>query len=202
MSASGTGPLDLADIDPADGIERVDLGSLLVATTPGIDVQVQVDEASGQIVQLTFTGYDGAVQVQPYAAPKSGGLWDQVRDEIHAGITESGGRGEVREGTFGIELFADVVNSEGDLSPARFAGVEGPRWFVRLIFLGAATAPGNSAAALESMVRRLVVVRGPEAMASGRPLPLRLPDAQDAAPSVAVPALQPLERGPEITEIG
>lgn len=195
-----TGPLDSADVHLNDGQERINLGSLLVPSAPGIDVQVQVDEASGQIVQLTFAGYDGAVQVQPYAAPKSGGLWDQVREEIRSGIVESGGRAEVREGSFGTELFADVVNSEGDQTPARFAGAEGPRWFVRLIFLGAATAPGNSAAALEALIRRVVVVRGTEAMASGRPLVMRLPEAA-AAPSVAVPDLNPFERGPEITEI-
>ena len=186
-----------------DGIERLDLGSLRVAPAPGIDVQVQVDEASGQVGQLTFTRSDAAVQVQPYAAPRSGGLWDDVRGQIKSSINSTGGLVEEADGPFGIELRAQVKPADGSagLQPARFTGIEGPRWFLRAVFLGAAARPGAAADALEAMVRNLVVVRGGEAMPVGAPIPMSVPQgARPSAPEVPPAPPSPFERGPELTE--
>lgn len=201
MTDRSKGPWDESEIDFNDGVERVNLGGLLVTGMPGVDVQVQVDQSSGNIVQLTFAGFDGAVQIQPYAAPKSGGYWEIVLAEILSGINGSGGLVEKVEGPFGTELHAQVSDESGHRVPARFAGIDGPRWFLRAVFLGAAARPGNAAAALENVVRGLVVVRGREAMAAGAPITMRLPDAPVAPATVSVPALDPFERGPEITEI-
>jgi hypothetical protein len=196
------GPWDESEADPNDGVERLDLGALRVAATPSVDVQVQVDEASGNVTQLTFARPDGAVQVQPYAAPRSGGLWDTVRGQIKSSINQSGGLVEEADGPFGTELRAQVKASDGSgsLQPARFTGIEGPRWFLRAVFLGAAAKPGESATVLEGMVRNLVVVRGTEAMPVGAPIPLAIP--QTASPDAPAPAglPSPFQRGPEITE--
>ncbi|MEY4136652.1 MAG: hypothetical protein RL205_780 [Actinomycetota bacterium] len=201
MTDRSKGPWDESEVDFNDGVERVNLGGLLVTGMPGVDVQVQVDQASGNVVQLTFAGFEGAVQIQPYAAPKSGGYWETVRGEILAGINGSGGLVETVEGPFGPELHAQVHDESGHLVPARFAGIDGPRWFLRAVFLGAAARSGNAAAALENVVRSLVVVRGREAMAAGSAIPMRLPDAPVAPATVSVPVIDPFERGPEITEI-
>jgi hypothetical protein len=86
--------------------------------------------------------------------------------------------------------------------------VDGPRWFLRAVFTGAAV-DGAKAGAVEDMVRSLVVVRGQEAMAPRELLPLKLPEvpgenqpqgAQEAAGGSG-DDLNPFERGPEITEI-
>lgn len=201
MTDRNKGPWDESEIDFNDGVERVNLGGLLVTGMPGVDVQVQVDQASGAVVQLTFAGFDGAVQIQPYAAPKSGGYWETVRGEITSGINGSGGLVEVVEGPFGPELHAQVTDESGHMVPARFVGIDGPRWFLRAVFLGAAARPGNAASALENVVRALVVVRGREAMAAGSAIPMRLPDAPVAPATVSVPVVDPFVRGPEITEI-
>jgi hypothetical protein len=197
------GPWDESEVDPSTDVERLDLGALRVAPAPGVDVQVQVDETTGKVTQLTLARPDGAVQVQPYAAPRSGGLWDDVRSQIKSSINQSGGLVEEAQGPFGPELRAQVKASDGSaaLQPARFAGIEGPRWFLRAVFLGAAAREGEAAAALEAMVRTLIVVRGGEAMPVGAPIPLTLP--QTAAPEDdeskgSLPS--PFERGPEITE--
>jgi hypothetical protein len=197
------GPWDESEVDPATDVQRLELGALRVAPTAGIDVQVQVDENTGQVSQLTFARPDGAVQVQPYAAPRSGGLWDEVRGQIRSSINQSGGLVEEAEGPFGPELRAQVKSSDGSagLQPARFTGIEGPRWFLRAVFLGAAAKPGECATALESMIRSLVVVRGGEAMPVGAPIPLVLPTSPEAAAADAPTLPSPFERGPEITEI-
>jgi len=196
-----TGPRDIAEVDPASLADRMDLGSMLVPSIPGLQVQVQADQKSGTITQVTFALPGGAVQVQPYAAPRSGGMWDDVRGKIAASINSSGGLVETAEGPLGPELRAQVVPSDGSagLQPARFCGIDGPRWFLRAVFLGAAARPGEAADAFEAMVRSLVVVRGHEAMPVGAPIPIRLPRAPqaDAGPP---PPPSPFERGPEITE--
>jgi hypothetical protein len=202
VDVRANGPWDETEVDLGDGVERLDLGALRVTPATGIDVQVQVDEASGQVSQLTFSRRDATVQVQPYAAPRSGGLWDDVRGQIKSSINQSGGLVEEADGPFGIELRAQVKASDGStaLQPARFTGVEGPRWFLRSVFLGAAARPGEAADALEAMVRNLVVVRGHEAMPVGAPIMMTLP--QQAQPEEAgAPSIpSPFERGPEITE--
>ncbi len=197
------GPWDESQVDFSDGVERLDLGGLMVTATPGVDVQVQVDESTGKVALLTFARPDGAVQVQPYAAPRSGGLWETVRPQIKSSINQGGGLVEEADGAFGIELRAQVKSGDGAgaLQPARFVGIDGPRWFLRAVFLGAAAKPGETTNVLEAMVRRLVVVRGAEAMPVGAPIPLQLPstDAPGAQTDKQVPS--PFQRGPEITEI-
>lgn len=197
------GPLDESEVDFADGVERMDLGGLLIPALPGIDVQVQVDQNSGNVVQLTLARSDAAVQVQPYAAPRSGGLWDDVRSQLASSINGSGGLVEEVQGAFGTELHAQVPNSEGNgqLQPARFAGIEGPRWFLRAVFLGAAARPGVAADEFNDFVCQLAVVRGNEAMPVGSPIPLRLPDAPTPTAAAVPPQTLTMPvRGPEITE--
>ncbi len=61
-----------------------------------------------------------------------------------------------------------IVRQPGGRWSARFAGVDGPRWFLRAVFHGAAVYEESAAAELESLVRGVVVVRGGEAMAPPR----------------------------------
>ena len=202
MTAREMGPWDESEVDFSEGLERLDLGGLLVLATPGVDVQVQADQATGVVTALTFAQSGAAVQVQPYAAPKSGGRWDEVRGQIKGSITKSGGLVEEVAGPFGVELQSQVTGADGAMQPARFAGIEGPRWFVRAVFLGAAVKAGEAATTLEGMVRNLVVVRGGDAMAVGAPIPMKLPNAP-AAPAALPdgrPILAPFVRGPELTE--
>ena len=202
MTAREMGPWDDSEVDFSEGLERLDLGGLLVLASPGVDVQVQADQATGVVTALTFAQSGAAVQVQPYAAPKSGGMWDEVRGQIKGSITKSGGLVEEVAGPFGVELQSQVTGADGAMQPARFAGIEGPRWFVRAVFLGAAVKAGEAATTLEGMVRNLVVVRGGDAMAVGAPIPMKLPNAP-AAPAALPdgrPILAPFVRGPELTE--
>ena len=203
MTERTAGPWDISEIDLADDVERLDLGALRVVAAEGVDVQVQVDETTGNVIQLTFARADGAVQVQPYAAPRSGGLWDDVRSQLKSSINQGGGLVEESSGSFGTELRAQIkADGSNAMQPARFVGMEGPRWFLRAVFLGAATKPCPTTDILERMVRNLVVVRGGEAMPVGAPIPMRLPETdapvEGEVGEVRLPS--PFARGPEITE--
>lgn len=172
LSPRTRGPWDEADA-PED--ERMDLGSLRILGIDGLQMQVQMDEGTGSVSLITLSLGDASVQVQAFAAPRSAGIWRDVRGQLMSSIAASGGLVEEIDGEFGTELKAQVPGQGGALQPVRFVGVDGPRWFLRGLFLGSA-APQGAREDLESVFRDIVVVRGDEAMAPGDALSLRLPD--------------------------
>lgn len=200
------GPWD--DEDSYPDIPRIDLGGLIVPQSTEFRIQVQADQSSGVVSQVSFVTDTSAVQLQPYAASRSGGMWEEVRGQISSQINKSGGLVEEVAGPFGVELRAQVQGQDGKAQPARFCGVDGPRWFLRLVFLGQAARDAGAAAGLETAVRGIVVVRGDQAMPMGNAIPMRVPVDPDAnataAPTPAAPERPRIslpERGPEITEI-
>ena len=208
------GPFDRAEVDGLDG--RLDLGALWMTGLAGMELRLEVEQESQSVVGVTAVLGESAVQLQAFAAPRSEGIWDDIRTEIAASITSQGGTADETSGPFGTELQARMPGQAPDgrtvFSPARFVGVDGPRWFLRAVLSGRAAIDEDSASALLEVVRATVVVRGDAAMAPRELLALKLPNqadpaAQDAAdeePSTAAPSLtdlKPFERGPEITEI-
>jgi hypothetical protein len=199
-----TGPWDLAsapDIDPP----RLDLGSLHVPVMPDTDVRLEVSP-EGEVVAATLVHSDSALQLNAFAAPRSEGIWDEVRAEILQAVGEGGGQGSETDGLYGTELRAMVpteVPGQGVvLAPARFVGVDGPRWFLRGLLTGPAATEDAAAGPLLQAMREVAVNRGTDPMAVRDPLPLILPsDAMqavseaDGAPDLSLP-----DRGPEITE--
>jgi len=177
LSARPRGPWDGSEVDVADG--RLDLGGVRIRGSEGLQMQVQMDEKTGAVSLVTLNAAGGAVQIQAFAAPRSAGIWADVRSQLVASISGSGGLVEEAPGEFGPELRAKIPGPGGQLQPARFVGVDGPRWFLRGLFLGSAAEPGGNVA-LEEVFRDVVVVRGDTAMAPGDALPLRLPDGAQA----------------------
>jgi hypothetical protein len=202
------GPWDEADA-PDDGTPRVDLGSLHVPAPDGVELRVDVQDQT--VVNATLVHGPNAIQIQAFAAPKRGGIWLDVRDEIAESVREGGGSVELADGPLGPELHARVPAPPpdqggppgGGVQPLRFIGVDGPRWFLRGLLSGPAATDPNQARRLIDLFRGTVVHRGGEAMAPRELLPLRLPkEAMQQHPEgePARPGLEMLERGPEITE--
>ena len=203
------GPWDSDDV-PDDGLPRLDLGGLLVPVMPGMEARVDVDQEQQAVVSATLVDGTSALQINAFAAPKKAGIWGEVRDEIVESLRQNGGSAEVVEGPFGPEIRAQVPSAMPDqavtLQPARFIGVDGPRWFLRGLLSGAGAADPAHGERLEEAFRNIVVVRGGDAMAPRDALPLRLPrEAMEAAQQQAEEQqkrqLDPFERGPEITEV-
>jgi len=215
------GPWDAEDA-PEDDLNRIDLGGVRIPVPPDTEVRVDVDPA-GQVIAATLLRGDSAMQINAFAAPRSAGIWAEIRAELTATLREGGARADEAEGRYGVELHATVPTptpGQGpDLIAARFLGVDGPRWFLRGLVTGPAVSDPAEAAELEAAFQAVVVHRGTEAMAVRSPLPLRLPrevtEASTAAgaaeqPSAAEqeatpgeteqPSLELPERGPEITE--
>ena len=207
-----SGPWDAAE--PYTELQRVDLGSLQVPVMAGMDIQLVFAEQHGAWVTVRHELSE--LQLQAFAAPKRDSLWDEVRTEIAAEIAGAGGACAERAGPFGTELIAHVPAEPGQprsgLRPVRFTGVDGPRWFLRGLFSGAAAENPAAAVPLEALMREVVVVRGDHPMPPRDLLELRLPaEAAQALAEEQARAQQenenrfatppnPFERGPEMTE--
>jgi hypothetical protein len=200
------GPWDSADSFPE--AERADLGSMLVPIREGTDLQIAVTEEAG--ISVAVVAGESALQLQPFAAPRSSGLWEEVLPEIADEVTNAGGRSEQRQGPFGPELLAWITPPPGENGeqlppqPLRFLGVDGPRWFLRGLISGPAAVDPALARPLEDAFAEVVVVRGEHAVPPRQPLEIQLPaearqvlesqlEQQQGMPN-------PFERGPEITE--
>lgn len=185
--ASTTGPFDEADA-PA-GVTRIDLGALRVPPRPGMELRLELEDKTRRVVAATVGLAGSTVQLQAFAAPRRDGIWEEIRSEIATQVTKSGGSADEIPGSFGRELLARLPTRTSDgrtaHRPARFVGVDGPRWFLRAVFSGPAAADEHAARALEEVVRGTVVVRGTEAMAPRDLLPLRLPDQGGAEAQVS-----------------
>ena len=213
------GPWDVSEVEnPQEG--RVDLGGLLVPGVEGMELRVEV--AGDAIVAATVVLGNSAIQLQAFAAPRSEGIWSEVRSEIAGGITQQGGVIDEEEGPLGWHLRAQVPVQLPDgthgVQVVRFVGCDGPRWFLRGVISGQAAVQPEAAGILEQVFRETVVVRGEAPMAPRDPLVLKLPeDAQmvaDGLPQQGAAqapeeqsrfagsaSLNPFERGPEITEV-
>jgi hypothetical protein len=195
------GPFDESEA-PEVTVARLDLGGLKVPGVPGVEIRLEVDEETGNVVSVSGVLEEGAVQMQAFGAPRTQGVWREVRLELAEGIRSAGGSARDVDGPFGRELHAKVpVETEQGrgLQDARFVGVDGPRWFLRGVFSGTAYQPGAQPV-LEELFRGCVVVRGSAPLAPKGPIPLSLPgDIEDGVEGR--PPLEPFTRGPEITEI-
>ncbi|WP_461174644.1 DUF3710 domain-containing protein [Arthrobacter sp. Z1-9] len=198
------GPFDESEINTGDGY--VDLGALLITPSEGLQLRLEVEEATQRVVAVTLDLNGSSLQLQAFAAPKSEGLWDEIREQIGQSVGVQGGQVEEIEGTFGTELVAKLPAGLPDGSQgyrvARFIGVDGPRWFLRGVLGGAAALERTAAEPLEALFRKVVVIRGDSPMPPRDLLQLRLPKNATSTPPPAAPALQEPERGPEITQIG
>ncbi|WFP15459.1 DUF3710 domain-containing protein [Citricoccus muralis] len=208
------GPFDRSTRPDVKGL--LDLGALKVPVRAQVPVRLDVEESSKRIIGVTLTSNQSTLQVQAFAAPRTSGLWDEIRAEIVESIKKNdGAQAGEKEGRFGTEVLARIPAAMPDGKAgwrvARFIGVDGPRWFVRGVFGGKAAFSDEAAAELEDMFAQLVVHRGETPLPPRELLPLtppanmkplRRPDAESEAETVAPKSAAPMpKRGPEITEI-
>jgi hypothetical protein len=165
------GPYDISEAP--DDVERLDLGSLHIPAIEGVEVRVQADP-DGQVQQVVLVYGESALQLGVFAAPRSEGIWVDVRSEIRKSLFDDGVAVEEIDGEYGVELRARVRTPDG-LTDLRFVGVDGPRWMVRGVFQGRAALDPAAAEPLLECLHGLVVDRGKEAKPVREPLALRLP---------------------------
>ncbi|TFD81364.1 DUF3710 domain-containing protein [Cryobacterium sp. Sr8] len=186
-------PEDRATEGPLDETEAnqvrpyVDLGGVKVLPREGLHLRLEIEEGSKRVVAIGLDYAGSTLQVQPFAAPRSSGLWHEIRDQIADQIGKQGGTTSEREGPFGPELVAEIPVAAGQgpggtTRLARFIGVDGPRWFLRGVIAGEGAVNSEAAAAIEDLFRSIVVVRGDTPMPPRDLIPLRMPATPAGAP--------------------
>ena len=75
----GTGPFDAAEVEDLDDWEGIDLGSLLVLPAGPMEMRLQVDEDSGEVIAAVLVDEQGALELRAFAASRGGGSWDELR---------------------------------------------------------------------------------------------------------------------------
>ena len=177
-------PEDRAELGPFDESEAnavrpyIDLGGIKVLPREGLNLRLEVEEQTKRIVAVGLDYADSSLQVQPFAAPRSTGLWAETRAQLVEQIAQQGGKVTEQDGVFGPELLAEVPVMAGDASQtraARFIGVDGPRWFLRGVIGGAGANSPEAAEQVEDLFRSLVVVRGAAPMPPRDLIPLTMP---------------------------
>ncbi|MBW3087338.1 DUF3710 domain-containing protein [Bifidobacterium sp. 82T24] len=167
------GPWDVDDENIPDYDDYLDIGSLYLPFLQGIELRLKGARKTGTVLGATITLGDSSLEMEAFAAPKSYGLWDDVR----ADLLEANEGAEEVEGVFGTELRLPVKVKDKTLN-TRIVGVDGPRWMLRGIFTGpSAEFDGDSdeKTTLDKYFSDMVVDRGEEPLAPRDLIPMHAP---------------------------
>lgn len=174
-------PEDRATAGPLDESEAnavrpyVDLGGVKILPRPELGLRLEVEESSKRVVAVSLDYKGSTLQVQPFAAPRTAGLWHEIRLQTMDQVGRQGGRITERSGPFGPELIAEIPVTGAEPRIARFVGVDGPRWFLRGVIAGKGAVDPEAAAHIEDLFRSIVVVRGNTPMPPRDLIPLQMP---------------------------
>ncbi len=196
VDSSKSAPADRETAGPFDLVEvptirpYVDFGGIKVAPREGLQLRLEVDERAKRVVAVTLDYQGSLLQVQAFSAPKTTGLWNKVRGEIAAQLSSQGARVQEAEGVLGAELVAVTpvpADQGGGERTVRFIAVDGPRWMLRGVIMGAAADDAQAREGVIELFRDMVVVRGDQPMPPSELLALQVPAgvAQNTAQSPA-----------------
>lgn len=183
-------PEDRAELGPFDVAEvtavrpYVDLGGVKILPRADLHLRLEVEEATKRVVAVGLEYHGSTLQVQPFAAPRSSGLWHDIREQILEQLHKQGAKAKPVAGPFGPEIFAEIpVVQDGATGTrlARFIGVDGPRWFLRGVIAGPGATDADAAKEIEELFRSIVVVRGTAPMPPRDLIPLTMPATASAA---------------------
>jgi len=134
------GPHDIGEVDDTE--EYIDLGALYIKMLDGLNLRLEMDEGTGAVIAATCIRAGGTLQIQAFAAPRSTGIWDDIRHDLAESVASQGGTAEMYTGEFGAEMLTRLPATTEDGKRgeriARFVGVDGPRWFLRGVISGEA----------------------------------------------------------------
>ena len=189
-----TGPfdgdsVDIEDFDFRDFSEAtLNLGSMRIPMPKGTQVQVEMGEQGPKMVHIVTE--HGRLTPVAFAAPRTGGLWEESAEDIAAGMRGEGMPVHFEEGPWGREVVGEGANGV-----IRIIGVEGPRWLYRVTL----AAPTGNEVALAQLGRETIarsfIYRGQEAILSGNSLQVQLPGQLAAQVQQAMQARQAQAQG-------
>ncbi len=179
------GPFDYDEVDlDADNVSRLTFGPLVITPFDGLGLQVHGDEKSSTIYALLALYEGSGLELALFAAPTSGGLAQELREDAIEEAEQSGGNAELLDGPFGpeIRIVLPLEGSEGEqmFRVSRTWMAEGPRWLLRGTLMGAAAMTEGEAPPADVFVeffRNVVVRRDDTPRVPGERITLALPQA-------------------------
>lgn len=177
------GPFDIDEVDlDADDIARLDFGSLIVTPFDNMQMQIQVDQESGEVQSLLVVQDDSALEVALFAAPAAEQMIGQVHQEMIEGTESQGGQASVTQGPLGAELRRVVPMAGPDgqqgYHVSRSWLAQGPRWLLRGVLMGQSAMTEELDAngrLLMEFFCNLVVRRDESPRVPGNIIPLKMP---------------------------
>ncbi|MDR1833433.1 MAG: DUF3710 domain-containing protein [Propionibacteriaceae bacterium] len=176
------GPFDIDEVDLNDGVQRLDLGALILTPVSGFSVKLVANQETKEVQAATVTWGKSGLEIALFAASTTGGSLDEVVAEITEQTEAADGSIEFEDGPFGQQLKRIVpvpgTGKEQLFHVSRIWLVEGPRWLLRGTVLGEAAISDDETLAepFAEFLRNIVVRRGNTPMAPGDLIPLTLPE--------------------------
>ena len=162
-----------------EGSEFLDMGVLRIPMIAGLQV-LPVQDTNGNILALEIVSGTAQMQLAAFAMQRSGGLWDEVRQELADQLKAEEYQVFPLPGPFGEAVLARPIPEgksavEGAM-PLLLWGIEGDRWLLRVIVRGQAAEEESAREGLLEVLSGMEVVRGKEAHVPGEALPIELPE--------------------------
>ncbi|WP_071162134.1 DUF3710 domain-containing protein [Acidipropionibacterium thoenii] len=178
------GPFDIDEVDlDADDITRLDFGSLVVTPYENMQMQIQIDQDSGEVQSLLVVRDNSALEVALFAAPSTGEMISQIHQEMITGTEAQNGQAAVTEGPLGPELHRVVPmtgpDGQSGYHVSRSWLAQGPRWLLRGVLMGDAAVGEEldpTGQLLMEFFCNLVVRRDERPRVPGDVIPLKVPD--------------------------
>ena len=185
------GPRDWADADEDEDL--VDMGAIRLPAIEGMQV-------TGTELDTVVAALGGSsIELRAFAAPRSGKLWPQVREDLVAELGRIGARTQELKLGERIEIAALVPAQnpavDGNIA-MRVLGFDGPRWFLRAVITGPAATEQRARAAIDEIVCGMVVYRDGAPHPPRDVLPLHAPGAVNSDSGLDI-----LAPGPTIAEV-
>lgn len=167
------GPWDIDEDNAPDFDEYMSLGAFYIPFVRGIQLRIKASRADNTLLGATVTIGKSSLELEAFAAPKTLGLWDDVREDL----LEGNANAKEVPGVFGAEIELPVKLDNGKVHTTRIVGVDGPRWMLRGIFSGSAAEDPKSPEAeiLNRFFSDIVVDRGEEPLAPRDLIPMAPP---------------------------
>ncbi len=183
------GPFDASEVDlTGDDVPRLGLGVITLTPFEGMSLQFQGDPESGTVYSALTMFENSGLQLEVFAAPTTGSLADELREDAIEEAQQAGGSAEVAHGPFGAEIkrVLPLEGPEGEqlFHVSRIWLVDGPRWLLRGTLMGqAALVEGEDAPAdvFVEFFRNIVVHRDDAPRVPGELLTLTLPELPGVA---------------------
>lgn len=197
------GPFDITEVDlDADDVDRLDFGSLILTPFENMQLQLQMEQTTGQIQSIVVLDGASAIEMALFAAPAHGSMLAEIRTEMADQTGQTGGVVEFAEGPFGTEIRRDVPVTTPQRQAARYITrtwfAQGPKWLLRGTLMGqAGLAHGvdGTSELLYEFFANTVVRRGSAPMVPGALIPLTPPPQLLAGLAAAEGAGQPRAAG-------